>query len=370
MDFKNSGVAKGIFMVDTHVHAQRHAYGFQKKGEDPDYAALSSGMSRSTVYDNSPRLLYHMDRYGVDVAVIFPAFGMTNDIDLQIVDAHPDRFIALAWDVETRRKSESGEKPWNIKDSIAELDQLLSTGRFKGIGEGFSSGHQVGISWQEHLEMYCQYVELCRKYKAPAQYHTGFPNGYVGGPGLASMVGNFESPWANPLHAHELAALYPDVPIILCHSGVEGSGYYTELYKQCLHVAASHHNVYLECGQWWAELYEVPLKDPNIGAEKLVWGTDWGASCTPQSWMPGCVPETFCSQDNKIGPPSHQVDVYGWSLRELGRLNIPQDDLNLILGGNAVRLFGIKTPHTRLFKEYLGRPSLNVYPDHGDMKKK
>jgi hypothetical protein len=106
------------------------------------------------------------------------------------------------------------------------------------------------------------------------------------------------------------------------------------------------------------------LKDPNIGAEKLVWGTDWGASCTPQSWMPGCVPETFCTQDTKIGPPSHQVDVYGWSLRELGRLNIPQDDLNLILGGNAVRIFGIKTPHTRLFKDYLGAPSKNVYPDY------
>jgi hypothetical protein len=45
------------------------------------------------------------------------------------------------------------------------------------------------------------------------------------------------------------------------------------------------------------------------------------------------------------------VDIWGWSLRELGRLNIPQDDLNLILGGNAVRVFGIKTPFSRLFRE-------------------
>jgi predicted TIM-barrel fold metal-dependent hydrolase len=360
------GLAKGIFMVDTHVHAQRHAFGFQKKGLDPDYGTLAEGMSHSVVYDNSDRLLYHMDRYQVDVCVIFPAFGMTNEIDLQIVDKHPDRFVALCWDGETRRKDENGEKEWNIKDAIDELDRLLSTGRFKGIGEGMSTR---GKTWSEHLEQYCQYMELCRKHKVVAQYHTGFPNGYVGGKGLSSIVGNYENPWANPLHAHEIAALYPDVPIILCHSGIEGSGYYTDIYTQCLHVAASHHNVYLECGQWWAELYEVPLKDPNIGAEKLIWGTDWGASCTPQSWMPGCVPETFCTQDNKIGPPSHQVDVWGWSLRELGRLNIPQDDLNLILGGNAVRIFGIKTPHTRLFKEYLGRPSLNVYPDYGNKKK-
>ncbi|MDR1205630.1 MAG: hypothetical protein LBL26_09160, partial [Peptococcaceae bacterium] len=71
------GLAKGIFTVDTHVHAQRHAFGFQNKGLDPEYSTLAEGMSHSVVYDNSDRLLYHMDRYQVDVCVIFPAFGMT-----------------------------------------------------------------------------------------------------------------------------------------------------------------------------------------------------------------------------------------------------------------------------------------------------
>jgi predicted TIM-barrel fold metal-dependent hydrolase len=306
------GLAKGIFTVDTHVHAQRFAYQFQKKGEDPDYGNLGEGLSKSVVYDNSERLLYHMDRYSVDVAVIFPAFGMTNELDLKIVDKHPDRFVALAWDTETLRRDREGEKEWNIDDSIAELDKELATGRYKGIGEGFSAPHKR-ISWPEHLDNICRYMELCRKYKVVAQYHAGFPNGYVGGIGLASRCGNYEDPWANPLLCHQIAALYPDVPIVMCHAGIEGSGYYLETYKQCLHVAQSHHNVYLECGQWWAELYDVPLKDPNIGAEKLVWGTDWGASCTAQAWMPGCVPETFTTQDNTVGPPSHQVDRYGGS---------------------------------------------------------
>jgi predicted TIM-barrel fold metal-dependent hydrolase len=179
------------------------------------------------------------------------------------------------------------------------------------------------------------------------------PAGYAGALQASALQGNYEDSWSNPLHCHEVAALYPDVPIIMCHGGIEGSSYFMRNYEDCLNVAASHHNVYIECGQWWAELYERPLKDPNIGCEKLLWGTDWGASCTPQIWMPGCVPETCCSQDTRLGPPAHQVDIYGWSLRELGRLNIPQDDLNLILGGNAVRLFNLKTPHTRLFKQYL-----------------
>jgi predicted TIM-barrel fold metal-dependent hydrolase len=32
-------------------------------------------------------------------------------------------------------------------------------------------------------------------------------------------------------------------------------------------------------------------------------------------------------------------------------MDLSQDDLNLILGGNAARLFGIELPHTRLFRE-------------------
>jgi hypothetical protein len=48
-----------------------------------------------------------------------------------------------------------------------------------------------------------------------------------------------------------------------------------------------------------------------------------------------------------------QPDIWGWSLRELGRLNIPQDDLNLILGGNAAWLYKVDLPlpYDRLFKK-------------------
>jgi predicted TIM-barrel fold metal-dependent hydrolase len=345
------GLAKGIFTVDTHVHAQRHAYKLKDR-ENAEFSELGDGMSRVEVYDNSDRLLYHMDRYGVDVSVIMPAFAMTNDIDAEIVRKHPDRFVALCWDEKTRRKAMQGIEPWTIKACIEELDRALSTGMFVGIGEGLP-GSTRRLSWNERFEDICQIMELCKQYKVLATYHSGFPSGYAGGKGLGSVQGHYEIDHANPLLCHEVAAAYPDVPIILEHAGIEGTGYRTDIYEQCLTVARSHHNVYLECGQWWAELYKKPLQDPNIGCEKLVWGTDWGAASTPQSWMPGCEPETFCDQNINAGLPAHQIDVFGWSLREVGKLNIPQDDLNLILGGNACRLMNIKTPFTRLFKQYI-----------------
>jgi hypothetical protein len=51
----------------------------------------------------------------------------------------------------------------------------------------------------------------------------------------------------------------------------------------------------------------------------------------------------------------HQVDYWGWSLKELQRLRIPQDDLNLVLGGNAARIYNLPVPYTRLFKPYTAR---------------
>ena len=351
------GLARGIFTVDTHTHGQRHAFGFKKKGVDPDYAELSGGMAQIDAYDNSERMLYHMDRYEIDVCVLQPAFGMSNDINAQIVENHPDRFIAMCRDVKTQHKSLRTGAPWSIKEAVKEIDDLLSTGNFiGGIGESIPHNRQPDAkrqTWDERMEEICPFMELARKYKVPISYHTGIPSGYGGDVSRGRTQGHFEtSDAANPLLAHELAALYPDVNIILAHGGIEGSGYFKMYYEWCLNVAASHNNVFLECGQWWTDLYMTPLLDPNIGCEKLLFGTDWGASSTAQSWMPGHVPQTYCNQDIKLGPPAHQIDIWGWALRQIGNLDIPQDDLNLILGGNAVRLFGIKTPVTRLFKDY------------------
>jgi predicted TIM-barrel fold metal-dependent hydrolase len=119
-----------------------------------------------------------------------------------------------------------------------------------------------------------------------------------------------------------------------------------------VHVAASHKNVYLETGRYWTELYYKCLDDPNIGPEKLIWGTDWGASLPIQTVRRPSLPHTFTEQIRKEGIIRHQVDIWGWSLKQLARLDISQDDLNLILGGNAVRIYNLPNPKglTRMFK--------------------
>lgn len=342
----------GRFIVDTHVHSQRTAAGPELrktlKGSSKrlKYSELGKLLRELTPYDNSPRLLYDMECYSVDMCIIRPAmtFGMNNELNVAQVEKYPDKFAALCTPRRTFEKALKGEIDWTIEAACEELDELLSTGKFVGIGEGMPidplilTGAKRQISRTERIDQMLKAMEVAAKHNVPIYYHTGHTMGYV--LRVAETL--------NPLWAHELAAEFPDVPLIFDHGGIQG-WWWEHFTDQCLHVAAAHDNVYLETGFWWTDLYHKALQDPNVGPEKLIWGTDWGASI-PIYAQPGRKPSSYPVQLRKEGVVTHQVDVWGWSLRQLDRLDVSQDDLNLILGGNAVRLFKLKFPLTRMFK--------------------
>ena len=341
------------FVIDSHVHAQRHAAGpeFKNLGlTDPrkiKYKDLAELMPSMTTYNNSKRLLYDMDCYGVDMCILHPAFGMSNDLNLELVEQFPDRFVALATCKETVDLVRSGQEEWSIEAAVEELDKLLSTGKFVGIGEGMPSPphhvtkNQRTYTQTERMDELRKVMDLAQKHDVPVRVHTGSPMGYT--ISYTFWPENFHPNWIR-----DLAAEYPDVPIIFDHGGMQG-GRGEHLVEECIQVAANHENVYLETGLYWTDLYYKALRDPNVGAEKLMWGTDWGASIPVQTQIDQ-KPQTFAAQVNKHGIVTHQVDVMGWSLKQVSRLDISQDDLNLILGGNALRVYKIDFPLTRMFR--------------------
>ena len=77
----------GRFIVDTHVHSQRHAAGGKLKGSK-EYSDLGKSIMQVDAYDNSPRLLYDMECYGVDMCILEPAFGMSNELNIELVSCH------------------------------------------------------------------------------------------------------------------------------------------------------------------------------------------------------------------------------------------------------------------------------------------
>ena len=347
----------GRFIVDTHVHSQRIAAGatLRKKAGLPGsgdaskgykYTDLAEALRQLEPYDNSERLLYDMQTYDVDMCIVRPSMslGMNNELNVQLVERHPDKFAALCNPRGTFAKAMRGEIEWTIDAACREIDDLLRTKKFVGIGEGMPidpmvlEGKKPQPSREERIAQMSVAMDVAREHKVPIYFHTGHTMGYV-----LRMPETLQ-----PLWAHELADNYPDVPIIFDHGGLQG-GWWEHFTEECLHVAGAHDNVYLECGYWWTELYDKALNDPNVGPEKLLWGTDWGASI-PIYGQPGRYPRTYPVQLRKQGVVTHQVDCWGWSLKQVARLDIPQDDLNLILGGNAVRLFNLKFPLTRMFK--------------------
>jgi len=338
----------GRFIVDTHVHAQRFAAGpgLKKKQLDAGsarYGDLANVIRDLEAYDNSPRLLYDMGCYDVDMCVLLPAFGMSNEMNMELVEKYPERFVAMAGAARTAREAMHGRARWTVEAACTELDELLSTGKFVGIGEGMpSNGSRKGtVSQPERMDEIRAFMEVARKHKTVASIHTGIAAGYP-------LTHSYWPESINPIWITDIAAEFPDVPIILNHGGIQ-AWWSEQFYEQCLAVAASYDNVYLECGLYWTDLYMKVLIDPNIGAEKLVWGTDWGASL-PFHAQYGHKPPAYAVQLRKQPLVRHQVDVWGWSLKQLLRLDIVQDDLNLILGGNAARLFKLKVQHSRLFR--------------------
>jgi predicted TIM-barrel fold metal-dependent hydrolase len=343
----------GRFVVDTHVHAQRFAAGRSLSEQEFDprrqWDMLGATMSGLEPYDNSARLAYDMDAYGVDMCVLLPAFAMTDELNLEIVDSAPDKYVAACGATEYIAHCRAGEEEWSIDGVCEELDRMLGTGRFVAIGESLP---YMPIPWDETklvsrvdaVSNMLRIMEVGQQHSVAVSYHTGLPMGYTG----TYSFGPLGPANVNPLWAHDLAAAFPDVPLIFNHGGIQAH-WWERFYEECLHVVAAHDNVYVETGLWWRELYEKALVDPNIGPEKLLWGTDWGASMQIYSQL-GRTPPSYAVQLRKEGIVHYQVDYWGWSLRELTSLRISQDDLNLILGGNAARVLDLDVPFTRMFK--------------------
>jgi hypothetical protein len=128
----------GRFVVDTHVHAQRFAAGPQLSKMSPRadgtrYSDLAQAIRRIEAFDNSPRLLYDMGCYRVDKCVLLPAFGMSNEINVALVEKYPDKFVACCQAMKTATRHPG--RGIVRRRRPRRTDKLLATGKFVGIGE-------------------------------------------------------------------------------------------------------------------------------------------------------------------------------------------------------------------------------------------
>lgn len=348
----------GRFVVDGHIHGSTlyRSAGKPKEGEETITAKLWSEIEP---YDNSDMILYDMDAYGVDMGILKPSFpGTLNEMQAQIVDKYPNRFRALCSDQTLRLKSIRGEAEWNIKDALDEIESALKwgKGKFVGIGEFAPGGMQVvrkRPTYEQRLEEFLAIAELAEKYDISLDFHEyHLPTMGWWGAGAHEGLSLIS----------EVASRYPKVRIILCHGG----GQYPEDIRVTCEVVGMMENLYLETGYWRAEHYEIALKHPNVGATRLIWGGgDTGSSLwTHFPTQPGAKylnPTGFGFQTKWPIPMPYQPDWLGWPIHQIHRLKdlelATQDEINLIVGGNAAKVFKLPVPMDRMFA--CGRPDLS-----------
>ena len=336
------------FVVETHAYLTTLYKPHGKKSMELEAKGLWSGLNGEVEsFNNSALCLYDMDRYGVDMCILKPSVtGTTNEMQAELVDKYPDKFRAMCNDQNLKIKVWRGECEWTLEAALEEVDAALKTGKYVGIGESAPGSYvrHKKFTFRERLDEYRTFMDLAAKYDVTMDWRE-----------YSMRYG-----W-DPYHQlSQLSREYPDVTIIILHGG----GHTDEGIKKACSAAGRAENIYLECGHWPAEYFEIALKDPNVGATQLIWGGTHGTHCQYITAHPGekYQPPSYPTLGMRKWPltTTYQTDFWGWSLRQINKIAdwnlVTQDEINLILGGNAAKIFKLPVPFERMFPE--GRPDL------------
>ena len=335
-------------VIDTHTHITTLYQPAGEKSKQLLKEGKWSGLNGEVQpFDNSPLCLYDMERYGIDMCLLKPSvIGTANETQAKLVDKYPDKFRAFCSDQKLKLKCWREGRKWILDDAADEVEKALKTGKYIGIGEFMPKNPDPDhfYSFEERLNEYRAFAEIAKKYGVSLDFHDWA--GY-----------SFDS----YLILSRVASEYPEVPVIFCHAGFSIGAYVYggDVIRKALGVAGRARNIYLETGNWVAEYFEMALKDPNVGPAQLIWGGDYGH--VPQYIVanPGGSPSHYSSTFKRWpGIPHYHIDWWGFALHQIDKVRefATQDEINLILGGNAARIWRLPVPYERMFLS--GRPDV------------
>ena len=112
-----------------------------------------------------------------------------------------------------------------------------------------------------------------------------------------------------------------------------GIGFTSDLPDRARQLAARHEHVYLETCQAMHDQIERAYLDPQIGADKLVFGSDWGASISYHRVEGKVYAGTPFGK-----PPKTLVHHQDWATRQIDKIEMPEEDRAKILGLNLAKL--------------------------------
>ena len=300
-------------IIDTHIHvwsypALGNARDQIKTTEDlisfrTRFPDLYDRTLHETPIDNSDQLIADMDEYGIDKAFVQARPGaVTNEQVAESVRRHPDRLFGLMRIGHDQEAAyEYLEDPGPVREAAGdEVKHCIEDLGMKGLGEIFVRALTKEIDPEKIAKDLIPMMDAVQKYNVPVQ----FPTAWSQFPGALY--------YGNPIWADEVAARYPDVPVILTKMGRSMITYY----EPCLTVAMRNENVYFDVVGTNSEHLRHAID--HIGSERILFGSDWSAT-----WS--CVREP--------------APLYDIRIKVIDDANCSDEERENILWRNAARLF-------------------------------
>jgi predicted TIM-barrel fold metal-dependent hydrolase len=299
-------------IIDMHRHmwsvSERH----------PAFATLGGGVETELplvpdIDGTADGIVAEMDESGVDVTVlvladyhmrlgdaIFSPEG-ENRVQTHMAQRHPSRLISF-FGMDPRRP-----------DAIDLFDIALREWGAKGL-----KLHPT-VGYFPHDPVCYPFYEKCVEYGVPVISHTG------------PMASPLYSRYTMPIEFDQIAADFPDLTLILAHSGT-GQMAIPHRYLEALAIACEKPNVLLELSCWQL----VYQRDPGafvlaldrmrneVGIERILFASDFPGT---RAWM----------------PLSEWVGVFRGmpALGEEHGVRFDDRDVDAMLGGNGARVLGL-----------------------------
>lgn len=249
-------------------------------------------------------LIADMDKYGINKAFIQATPGKVSN--KQVAGAakkHPGRLFGLFRIGHDQEAEGYVEDPEPIRKSAPEeIAYCVEELGFKGMGETMARAFTLEIHPERIAKDLTPVMDAVAKYKIPIM----FPTGWTQFPGQLYF--------GDPIFVDEVAARYPDVPIVLTKMG-RGIDHY---FQSALAVAMRNVNVYFDTVGTTPQHLRTAVE--AIGADRIMFGTDWSGTWR---WV------------------REPADLYTMRLKTIKDAKLSSEDEEKILWKTATRLFQI-----------------------------
>jgi predicted TIM-barrel fold metal-dependent hydrolase len=252
-----------------------HTHGWETPKQGHDYRSEGQEHARDVFVNYADQLIASMDRHGIALAALNPAFTTYEQVRDQSYIPHKDRFIlAAGWPPEHINSQRKGltqtgaETNFTPQDVADEYERQVTRDGARFIGETGGNAIIRGLMPRYTMKELHPVVDMILKHDIPVQIHTGWtPTGTAISAGVGAKYVT-ASEWAEQVG--KFMASFPEVKLILGHTG----GQFNHIDGwEAIRLLFSFDNAYCDTSKSRPDIVTEAVK--GIGAERDMFGSDW-----------------------------------------------------------------------------------------------